>query len=293
MIPLLPRCAGLILQSALIIFVITACHSSDREGTFVRNQTNSIAASAIDKDAGTVESNPMDHVGELHSSCPPNMKLVDGKFCDRVKAVCLYWVDLDGHKVKAPSDNETGRCGEFRQPIECVGHWTHKTFCMDEMEYPNIKGQVPESWMTWNQAHSIASTLGKRLCTKSEWSMACSGGEKLLPFPYGYKRDSMACNIDRHLLPFDRFKDSKRMRIYDALLVPSGSMDRCVSSYGIADLTGNLDELVVNESGHPYKSSLVGGDAIGVRNNCFAQTTAHNENFGWFETGMRLCSDTK
>lgn len=250
-------------------------------------------SSSLDN-SGSLITDPMRDVIE-DIACPNDMKLIEGDYCPRVEAVCLRWQDWDGNATKPPTDGEHGRCAEYKNPTRCLSKTLiHKRFCEDIYEYPNIKGQIPESWMTYNKTVAIASKLGKRICTKSEWSMSCAGKNNH-PFPYGngYLRDSTACNIDRHLLPFDRFKDTEKMRVYDALLVPSGSMNRCVSEYGIADLTGNLDEVLRNESGVPYKSTLAGGMSIGVRNNCFAETTAHNEDFGWWEVGTRLCKDVK
>jgi sulfatase modifying factor 1 len=74
-------------------------------------------------------------------------------------------------------------------------------------------------------------------------------------------------------------------------LVPSGSLPNCVSSTGVYDMSGNIDEFVINESGRPYKSSLVGGHILGVRNKSRPSTDGHNEYFKWYETGTRLCAD--
>jgi formylglycine-generating enzyme len=65
----------------------------------------------------------------------------------------------------------------------------------------------------------------------------------------------------------------------------------CVSSYGVHDMTGNVDEWVVNESGHPYKSGLKGGYWGPVRTRCRPMTTAHNEDFNFYQIGFRCCSD--
>ncbi len=66
-----------------------------------------------------------------------------------------------------------------------------------------------------------------------------------------------------------------------------------MSPYGVHDMTGNVDEWVVNESGHPYKSGLKGGYWGPVRDRCRPMTTAHNEDFAYYQIGFRCCSDVQ
>jgi 23S rRNA (uracil1939-C5)-methyltransferase len=58
------------------------------------------------------------------------------------------------------------------------------------------------------------------------------------------------------------------------------------------DMTGNVDEWVINESGMPYKSGLKGGYWGPVRDRCRPMTTAHYENFIFYQIGFRCCADT-
>ena len=120
------------------------------------------------------------------------------------------------------------------------------------------------------------------------------------PYPYGdgYHRDRTACNFDNPVPKgVDVFKSrspgdemSKRL---DDLLVPAGSMPNCVSPFGVYDQIGNIDESIVNETGKPYQSGLMSGHVFGVRNACRPMTEAHNEDFGWYETGGRCCADLR
>jgi formylglycine-generating enzyme len=73
---------------------------------------------------------------------------------------------------------------------------------------------------------------------------------------------------------------------------PSGEMDRCASPFGVHDMTGNVDEWVVNESGHPYQSGLKGGYWGPVRDRCRPMTVAHDERFAFYQIGFRCCEDT-
>lgn len=230
--------------------------------------------------------------------CREGTVLVEGDFCPRVEQVCLRWVDNLGVKSPPPGPHTTGRCGEFRKPSRCLSAAVeNKRFCIDVYEYPNVPGTVPQSWMSWESASVELQSLGKRLCTKSEWTFACESPE-IHPYPYGdgYHRDRTACNFDNPIPKnLDTFaaksREDKTGTRLEALLVPSGAKERCVSPFGVRDLVGNIDEWVVNESGQPHKSALVGGHVFGFRNACRPMTDAHGEKFNWYETGTRGCSE--
>lgn len=98
-------------------------------------------------------------------------------------------------------------------------------FCMDIYEYPNKKGEIPTSGFTWFQAVKTCEKLGKRLPDEIEWQTSCEGPLKK-NYPYGNAFDWQIC---------------KYATWYDNP-VPSGSMERCVSDYGVYDLSGNLWE---------------------------------------------------
>jgi sulfatase-modifying factor enzyme 1 len=235
---------------------------------------------------------------EVIGPCPEGMVLVEGEYCPEAEEVCLRWVDAHGvaSKEAVPTGGQTGRCGEFKRPTRCLSkHTVRKQFCIDRFEYPNVEGQVPTSWMSWHDVKNACEAEGKRLCTHSEWTFACEGPQ-MQPYPYGdgYHRDTTSCNTDRAGHGIDVFKatshSTSTARQLDEMLVPSGQLRSCVSPFGTHDQVGNIDEFVVNESGWPFKSGLVGGHLFGVRNACRPQTEGHNEQFSWYETGGRCCS---
>lgn len=230
----------------------------------------------------------------VREDCPEGSVLVDGDYCPLVEEVCLKHVDALGQAVPAPSDGSLGRCAEFRFPTKCLVPKVHVRYCIDKYEYPNIKGQIPRSWMNWYEAKSACETQGKRLCTRTEWTFACEGPD-IKPYPYGdgYHRDKTACNFDNDESGVDVHADSKSQRLLDRFLKPSGSMPKCISPFGVYDMPGNLDEFVVNETGRPYKSGLMGGHVFGVRNACRPMTDSHNESFSWYETTGRCCSSVR
>ena len=242
--------------------------------------------------------NNLSHVeevkGQSKTVCGENSVLVEGDFCPRVEEICLKWV--------GNASSETGKCAEWKQPTKCltpVSKRIHMRYCIDAYEWPNIVGQKPKSWLNWYDAKREVEASGKRLCTDKEWTMACEGAE-LQPYPFGtgYVRDKIACNID-NVVPtglnvFDAKKsnDITALRL-DALLVAAGSMKGCVSPVGVHDMSGNIDEWVVNGSKKPYISALKGGHIFGVRNVCRPSTIAHAPEFSWYETGTRACHDIK
>lgn len=229
-------------------------------------------------------------------ACLSDMAEVQGDYCTDAQETCLKWVNADGTQTDPPIPPKTGRCGVFKQPSTCLGRRVHKHFCIDTYEYPNVKGEKPKSWMTWYDMKRACESNKKRLCTRSEWTFACEGPD-MKPYPYGdgYHRDKTACNFD-NVVPKDldvmhvTRPDSEGGKILDGMLVPAGSMPRCVSPFGVHDQIGNIDESVVNESGHPYVSGLMSGHVFGVRNACRPMTEIHGPEFSWYETGGRCCS---
>jgi len=122
-------------------------------------------------------------------------------------------------------------------------------FCIDRYEYPNRKGVIPEKGLTWQEAAMACKDEGKRLCTYEEWKLACQGqnGNK---YPYGNQFQPGACN-DSHT-PGDRD------------VMPSGSMQDCVSDFGVYDMSGNVWEWISDS----YKN----GASRGVRGGSPAST---------------------
>jgi hypothetical protein len=216
--------------------------------------------------------------------CPEDMVEVEGEYCPWVEQKCLRWLDPETKM----------RCGEFA-PTQCATRTVKKHFCIDRYEYPNKPGAKPEIFVTFNQAAATCSAEGKRLCVDSEWTLACEGNERL-PYPYGYARNAEACNIDKpYINPDERAIANPQTRQAELARLDqrelSGSRESCVSPYGVHDMTGNVDEWVVNESGHPYRSALKGGYWGPVRTRCRPATTAHDENFAFYQIGFRCCAD--
>ena len=219
------------------------------------------------------------------AACPDDEVEVEGDYCPREEQTCLWVVDRKTY----------AQCGEFLPTGVCEEPTKHRHFCMDRYEWPNKKGTKPMVYVSWMQGRDFCSVQGKRLCTDSEWTLACEGQERL-PYPYGYFRNKEACNIDKPILGPDegllsgldtRVKEVARLWQGEA----SGAREACVSPYGVHDLTGNVDEWVVNESKNPYQSALKGGYWGPVRTRCRPMTDGHHELFQYYQIGFRCCGD--
>lgn len=244
-------------------------------------------------------------VSVSNSHCPADMIEVKGDYCSNLEQHCNYNVNIDG-SISKKSVDLTWACGEYT-PSTCNSkQLVPMHFCIDKYEWPNKEGTVPQDWMTWYDAKKAVVSVGKRLCTHREWTLAAEGPH-MHPLPYGdgFHRDNSLCNFDRNMEHLDPSKathsDDEMSQKLRAVLVPSGSMPKCVSDFGVHDMAGNIDEWVVNEGApetcpkgekcYSYISGLMGGHVWHVRNASRPMTTAHYPGFGWYETGTRACKD--
>ena len=248
------------------------------------------------------------------SRCPADMKYVSGKYCKSLRYKCVKGRNKNEGLVcpkgcYLSSDN----CQEWLPgSAECLptkavkknGKLTYEPeyidfeFCMDVYEWPNKVGERPKVFISYYDAEKMCSSVGKRICTSSEFTLACEGPEQL-PTGYGWKIDGITCNVNKV------WKDWTKVRINTpegfAKIDQSeiiGSRTECVSHYGIHDLTGNIDEWTKLDpidkamSGHP--SQLKGGYyALGAHPYCRAHTDAHGPEFSFYQIGTRCCTDVK
>jgi sulfatase modifying factor 1 len=209
-------------------------------------------------------------------SCPDSMVLVDGAYCSEVRQDCLTWED--------PPTSRLARCAEFAQS-QCVGPRVHKRFCIDRDEYVEGGASLPLGDSSWSRARAICQGQKKRLCKETEWEFACEG-EQMSAYPTGPKRDADACNFDKGNLV-----DARTGRLRDQRM-PAAELDRCVSPFGVRNMSGNVDEWVWRDrSVGEWRSALKGGWWMPGRDRCRAATTAHDEDFHGLQTGVRCCAD--
>ena len=203
--------------------------------------------------------------------CQPDMAYVNDLYCPRLIRTCKQWID--------PPTALARRCNEFG-PATCQAKEEPLTFCIDKEEM--AMDYFPIVDVSWKQAERICAANDKRLCQEEEWTLACEGPGHL-GYPYGNVRDSTACNIDQEDLVENNIFLDKRESIIE--------YPRCVSYYGVHNMTGNVDEWVVGKNQEPYRSLLAGGWWGPLRNNCRDQTGGHDEYYHQPSIGFRCCKD--
>lgn len=217
--------------------------------------------------------------------CRRGTKLVLGTHREYVQRYCL--------------DYNKQACWSFHPGLYALeGLATPIATCIDEYEWPNKKGALPDVMMSYVEAEASCNEIGKRLCTEFEWETACEGS-RVLPFPYGYEQETDACVNDKPYKPYSGSKLSSRKRetrdkevarLYQA--EPSGSRPRCQSPSGAMDLVGNVEEWVsTSRPEWPHASSLKGGYWSKPWTGCRGTNDSHAPAFRFYQIGFRCCSD--
>jgi formylglycine-generating enzyme required for sulfatase activity len=169
---------------------------------------------------------------------------------------------------------------------------------MDQFEAPNRRGAKPFVLRSYDSAARWCKQQGKRMCEEAEWETACEGPERL-PWVYGWAVDKQACNSDKAWKPVDFAKfgrDSDAAQEESARLwqgSPSGRYARCVSSFGVYDLMGNVEEWVTSRAGRKFPGALMGGFWAKPWTGCRGTNDAHEPTFAFYETGFRCCAEPR
>jgi len=215
----------------------------------------------------------------LEEACPPGMVLVDGEYCPEVEQRCLEWMDPPSSRY------HHFRCARYESPARCKAPRVHKRFCIDATERVEEGSTVPRHFMSWTSSRALCESEGARLCLESEWVFACEG-EEMRPYPYGWERDSQACNVDRST---DIGRPGRLVDHRD----PAGSHEHCASPFGVQDLAGNVEEWVQADNGKKsgWKEVLKGSWWIPSRHACRQFQIGHDDVYRGAETGTRCCKD--
>jgi len=211
-------------------------------------------------------------------ACPADMVLVEGSYCTDVRQDCNRWLDDESLPF--------ARCAEYSQRSRCVGKRVPLRFCIDRREYTAPGEKLPMNQASYDIASKTCQSLGKRICTDSEWNFACEG-EDMLPYPYGYERKPV-CNQDRT----DLFEKNPHMQVLADHREPADARPECKSPFGVENMTGNMDEPVAREgfeNNAPFRNALKGGWWMPARNRCRPATTAHDDYFKDLQIGVRCC----
>jgi hypothetical protein len=238
-----------------------------------------IAVATATPKAMTVEQKPR---ATAPADCPKGMLLVEGDYCPEVEQDCLEWLD------PKESRYHHFRCARYAPSVCKSKARVHMRYCIDETERAeNETGaeRLPRHFMSWTSSKNLCESEGARLCRESEWVFACEG-EEMRPYPYGWERNSEACNVDLS----DNIGKPGRLVDHRS---PVGSHDKCKSPFGVQDLAGNVEEWVRadGQSKMGWKEVLKGSWWIPSRHACRQFQIGHNDVYSGAETGTRCCKD--
>lgn len=157
-----------------------------------------------------------------------------------------------------------------RCPTDMVAAYDSKgsAFCIDRYEWPNRKGAIPQTAVSWVEAKMFCVDVGKRLCRAEEWQRACRGTARTM-YPYGETYEATLCATE------------------NTAAVKSGTYTGCSSGSGVEDMVGNVWEWVEDKAGD-YPQAFGGSYRYGKDAHCaltFEGTVGSRSD----ETGFRCC----
>ena len=218
------------------------------------------------------------------TACPAGMAHVGGYCIDRYEA---YVVELDAAGNEAPHSPYT--------PVDGL-----------KVRAKVAEGVVPQGYISQVQARSACQNAGKRLCSASEFSLACRGPNHSASYPYGgTRRQRGKCNEGKGSAvtavfgqgaPFDRqLMNDARLNRWPGGLAKTGAYSASVSPFGVFDLVGNLHEwgAEVAANGHGAFRGGFYGDAEVNGPGCNYVTSAHAAVYHDYSTGFRCCRDAE
>lgn len=300
-----PRMSSLVvsatLSGALVASVAcTRANPTDQVGTANLQIATLVVASNGDVNAKIVRPAPGGDTSEptapseksaaaasKSSACPSGMVLVEGEYCPDVEQTCLEWMDPPNSRYAH------FRCKRYAKPAVCKVPKVHRRYCIDATERTESDSKLPRHFMSWTSSKALCESEGARLCRESEWIFACEG-EEMRPYPYGWERDTTACNTDitEGIGKVGRLNDHR---------AEAGSHAKCASPFGVQDLAGNVEEWTQADGpgggGQPsgskmgWKEVLKGSWWIPSRHACRQFQVGHNDVYNGGETGTRCCKD--
>lgn len=147
-------------------------------------------------------------------------------------------------------------------------------FCIDQYEWPNRKGVMPLSYISFYHAADSCFTAGKRLCTSEEWYLACTG-------PHGWK------------YPYGQFYEPYACATHDTTYVESGSRPECRGFFGVYDMSGNLMEWTDTRARENTSFYYVQGGfhQSGQKSGCSDKRYSYYPQNQHNPVGFRCCAD--
>jgi hypothetical protein len=155
-------------------------------------------------------------------------------------------------------------------------------YCIDLYEYPNVRGERPTVWVGWAEARKACRSRGRRLCSEDEWVRACAGDEGWL-HPYGNEHRPGVCNDA--VEPIGDYEQT----------TGAGTLEGCVSPFGVFDLEGNVSEWVdAAHEADPQRMRVVRGGTMWEAvygATCMSRHAHHEGGPTHGDDGFRCCAD--
>jgi hypothetical protein len=215
------------------------------------------------------------------AACPAGMVLVEGEYCPNLVQRCLRWLDPPGRYHEY-------RCAEYARPAVCLGAREHRRFCIDRLERTEPGSSLPRNVQSWLDAKAACEADGGRVCMESEWNFACEGQEGR-PYAYGWSREAQLCNADH----VDLLVPGRPDKIRD-LRDPADAHPRCVSTFGVEGMAGNVAEWVSVDGVAPGSVVVQKGNWWQPgKHACRDAQGGHDKYYKGTETGFRCCADAK
>ena len=170
------------------------------------------------------------------------------------------------------------RCAEFAPTGECPARTIAQALLHRPVRVPEPARRQAAVMVTWNEAKQVLRVAGQApLRSSASGRSRARAGAPAVPVRLraqrrGLQHRQAAPRCRTSASSPTRARATPRSRGSISASRPARS-EACVSPYGVYDMTGNVDEWVVNESGRPYKSGLKGGYWGPVRDRCRPMTT--------------------
>jgi hypothetical protein len=235
-------------------------------------------------DAGATDAAPPDAAMDAATGCLPGMARINDFCVDRWED---YVVEVADGGAELP-----------HSPYLVIGSLTVRAH--------TAAGVVPQGYISQVEASAACANAGKRLCSATEFALACRGPDATNWYPYGGETHIPGdCNEgkgssmprffgnDPTLWTYAEFNDP-RLNQWDGGLAPTGAYPHCVSPYGIYDCVGNLHEWgadAADARGHGRFRGGFYGDAEINGHGCLYVTSAHELAYHDYSTGFRCCMD--
>jgi len=202
--------------------------------------------------------------------CPANMVEVKGFCMDIYEAIVSDKPDCSGNIYGQGGDNYPegfpDNVDEANNPPSTL------------LFSCSMKNVLPSRFLTYMQARTVCHLSGKRLCTENEFILSCNGGNTNYKYPYGEEYQLSYCN------------DYPLHNVVEK----SGNYSHCVSTFGVYDLSGNVEEWIYSDADKDNMYTM--GGMVGCcpyGGGCTCSTciskSAYNSSYISSKTGFRCC----